>query len=87
MLCNHLYVMLFFCYIALVVKNKIGNINAVCEVFIISETHDAYTFIVESLFKMSISRRKETFYVFFSDEFLTRSILDSINMNNVLTFL
>ena len=79
--------MLLFCSIVLVVKNKIGNINDVCEDFVISETHDAYIFIVESLFKMSISRRKETFYVFFSDEFLTRSILDSINMNNVLTFL
>ena len=39
-----------FCYIAPVVLNKIGRINVVCEAFVITESYDAYTFILESLF-------------------------------------
>ena len=39
-----------FCYIVPVVLNKIGKINVVCEEFVITETHDVYTFILESLF-------------------------------------
>ena len=35
---------------------KKWKINVVCEVFLISETHDVYSFILESLFKISTSR-------------------------------
>ena len=45
-----------FCYITLVILNKIGWINVVCQGLVITETHDVYTFILESLFQMSISR-------------------------------
>ena len=40
------------CYIAPVIKNEVGKINVVCEGFVISETHDTYTFVVDLLFKM-----------------------------------
>ena len=39
-----------FCYIAPVVLHKIGRINVVCEGFVITESYDAYTFILEPLF-------------------------------------
>ena len=39
-----------FCYIVPVVSNKIGKINVLCEESVITETHDVYTFILESLF-------------------------------------
>ena len=48
-----------FCYIAPVVLNEIGRINIVCEGFVITENHDIYIFILESLFQMSSSRSKE----------------------------
>ena len=45
-----------FSYMAPVVLNEIGRINVVCEGFVITENHDAYTFILESLFQMSPTR-------------------------------
>ena len=48
----------FFCHIAPVVLNEVGKSNVVCEGFVISETHDAYCFILNSLFKMC-PRRKD----------------------------
>ena len=39
-------------YIAPVIKNEVGKINIVCEGFVISETHDACTFVYDLLFKM-----------------------------------
>ena len=41
-----------FCFIAPVIKNEVGKINVVCEGFVISETHDTYTFVLDSLFNM-----------------------------------
>lgn len=41
-----------FCYTSPVLENKIGNINAVYEGFVISKTHDVYILILESLYKM-----------------------------------
>ena len=46
------------CYIAPVIKNEIKNINIVCEDFVITETHDNYTFILELLFKISSCCKK-----------------------------
>ena len=40
------------CYIDPGVLNEVGKINVVCEGFVISETHDVYCFILNSLFKM-----------------------------------
>ena len=37
------------CYIDPVVLNGIGNINVICEGFVITETHDVYTLILESI--------------------------------------
>ena len=48
-----------FYYIAPVIKNEIDKINVLCEWFVYSETHDAYTFLLESLFKMWSHRRKK----------------------------
>ena len=40
------------CYhIAPVIKNEVGKINVVYEEFVISETHYAYSFVLDSLFK------------------------------------
>ena len=50
-----------FCYIAPVIKNEVGKIHVVCEGFAISETHDAYTFFLDSLFKMCPLRNKKQF--------------------------
>ena len=75
-----------FCYIAPVVLNKIGRINVVFEGFVITENHDAYTFILESLFQMSSKRSKENVHAIFADEFMTQNILDSIGMNKTRIF-
>ena len=42
-----------------VVLNEIGLINIVCEKVVIPENHDACTFILESLFKVTTSRNKK----------------------------
>ena len=34
-----------FCYIALVINNELEKSNVVCKGFVISETHDVYTFV------------------------------------------
>ena len=47
----------FFYYIAPVIKNGIRKINCECEGFIISETHDAYIFVLDSFFKMCPHRK------------------------------
>ena len=47
-ICNAKYL----CYIAPVIKNEVVRINVVCDGFVISETHDDYTFVLDSLFKM-----------------------------------
>ena len=60
-----------FCYIAPVIKNEVGKINIVCEGFFISETHDASTFVLDSLFKMCTHGGGEDFHAVFSDEFMT----------------
>ena len=61
-----------FCYIAPVVLNEIGRINVVCEGFVITKNHDAYTFILESLFQMSSSQSKESVRTIYVDEFMTQ---------------
>ena len=76
-----------FSYIAPVVLNEVGKINVVCEGFVISETHDAYCFILNSLFKMCSRRTKNEVYAIFSDEFMTKSILNSIDMNETHIFM
>ena len=60
-----------FYYIAPVIKNEVGKINIVCEGFFISETHDASTFVLDSLFKMCTHGGGEDFHAVFSDEFMT----------------
>ena len=64
----------------------IGRINVVCEGFVITENHDAYTFILESLFQMSSTRSKENVHAIYVDEFMTQNILDSIGMKNTRIF-
>ena len=48
--------------------------------------HDTYTFILESLFKISTSRTKDMIYAIFLMNSRPKSILDSMNMKNVFTF-
>ena len=67
-------------------KNEIGKINIVYEGFVFLETHDAYTFVLDSLFKMCPLRERNQGYAIFSDEFMTKSILDSIVMNDTFIF-
>ena len=50
----------FFCYIAPVVLNEGGKSNVVCEGFVISETHDAYCFLLNSIFKVRPRRKKSS---------------------------
>ena len=50
-----------FCYTIPVIKNEIGKINAVYEGFIISETHDAYIFVLDLLFMTCPLRNKIRF--------------------------
>ena len=75
-----------FCYIAPCVLNEIGKMNVVYEGFVIYETHDAYCFILSSIFQMCFRREKGEVYATFSDEFMTKSILDSIGMNETHIF-
>ena len=56
-----------FCNIALVIKTEVGKINIVCEESVISETHDAYTFVLDSLFKMCPNMGKYFLAVFSID--------------------
>ena len=74
------------CYIAPVIKNEVGKINIVCKGFVISETHDTYTFVLDSLFKMCPHRGGGGIFMLFSDEFITQSILDSIDMKDTHIF-
>ena len=67
-------------YVDPVVLNELGLINIVCEGFVIIETHDAYTSILESLFQVSTSRNKKNVYAILTDGFMTRKILESIEM-------
>ena len=61
--------------------NEDRKINVVCEGFVISETHDAYCFILNLIFTICLGRGKEV-YVIFSDKFMTNSILGSLGMND-----
>ena len=67
-------------------KNEVGKINVACEGFVISETQDAYTFVLDSLFKMCPLRGVKDFYTVLSDEFMIQSILYSIDMKDIHIF-
>ena len=54
-----------FFYITPVVLNEVGKINVVCEGFVISEIHDAYCLILNSIFKMCSGRGKIKFIQYF----------------------
>ena len=54
-----------FCYIAPIVLNDIGKFNVVYEGFVIFENHDAYSLILNSLFKMCTSREKMKYTLYF----------------------
>ena len=71
-----------FCSIASVMMNEIGKINVMCEGFVILKTHDAYCFILNSLFKMCIGRGGNEVYAIRSHEFMTKSLLESIGMKD-----
>ena len=73
-------------YMAPVVLNESGRVNVVCKGFAITENHDAYTFILESLFQMSSKRSKENVHAIFADKFMTQKILDSIGMKKTRIF-
>ena len=45
-------------------------------------TRDAYIFVLDLLFKIYPLREKNQVYAIFSDEFMTKPILDSIGMND-----
>ena len=62
-------------------------INIVCEGFVIFETHDAYTFVLDSLFNMCPFGNKKQVYATFSDESMIKSLLDSIGMYESFIFL
>ena len=66
--------------------NEIGKSSVVCEVFVITENHDACTFILECLFQMSTVRNKKNVYAIFDDEFMTKKNLDSIRMHSTRIF-
>ena len=52
----------------------------------ISETHDAYTFVLDLLFNMCPLKNKYHVYAIFSDEFMSKAILDSIGIYDTFTF-
>ena len=68
------------------VISEVGKINAVCKGFIIIETYDEYIFILESLFNICPLRDKSNMYTIVSDEFITKSILDSMGMYETSIF-
>ena len=75
-----------FCYIAPDIKNEVGKTNIVCEGFLISKTHDAYKLVLDSFFKMCLLRNKHQVFAIFSNQFMTKSILDSIGMYDTFMF-
>ena len=54
--------------------------DIVFEGFVISEAHDAHTFVLDLLSKMCPLSGEKDVHAVFSDEFMTHSILDSIDM-------
>ena len=75
-----------FCYITPIVKNETGEINIVCEGFVITATRNVYAFILESMFKMCSLRSKYNIYAILSDKFMKKSILASMRMSNIFVF-
>ena len=69
-------------------KKEVGKRNVFFEIFVISETYDAYTFVLDSLFKMCPLRRGGgDVDAVFPDEFMTKSILDYIDIKDTHVFL
>ena len=64
-----------FCYIVPVVLNGVGKIDVVCEAFVISDAHDVYCLILNSLFKICLGMDKSEVYAIFSDKSMTTPIL------------
>ena len=73
-------------YIAPVVLRKIRKIIVICEGFVITETYEAYNFILEPIFKMCSLQSEVNIYAIFFDEFMTKIILDSIGTQNNFIF-
>ena len=73
-----------FCYITSVIKNEIGKIYVVCDSFFrnLMMLIHLFWFIDQNM----PSSRKNQVYTIFSDEFMTKSILDLIYMNDNFIF-
>ena len=75
-----------YCCIVPVVNNEIEKINIVWEGFFITEKYNAYTFILELLFKVCPLRGKNHVCVIFLDEFMTKFILNSMGVYETFIF-
>jgi hypothetical protein len=58
-----------------------SNIFVAAEGFVVcGELHDAYLFLLESLFDMAPGRNREDVYIVFSDMFLSQNVIDQAGM-------
>ena len=68
------------CCFAPVVLNEIGKINAICEGFVITETHGTYTVLDVNV------KEQKSVYAIFADEFMTQKILGCIEIHRTRIF-
>ena len=73
-------------YIGPTVMNDLKKSVVCCESFVLEERHDAYAFVLSSMFDMAPQFPRENLKVIFGDEFLTEKILEDCGLNHTKLF-
>ena len=73
-------------YIGFAVMDDMKRTGVVCESFMLEERHEAYTFIMQSIFMMAPRVSKTDVKVIFGDEFITQDILDQTCLGHASLF-
>jgi len=68
-------------YVGPVVLDGQKKICVVAEGFVCGEIHEAYSFVLKSIFEMAPAKKKEDVGVVFSDSFLNDTVLRSVGMS------
>ena len=73
-------------YIGPTVMNELGKTTVVCESLMLEERHEAYVFVLNSMFEMAPMVDRSDVKVLFGDEFLSNSILEETNLSHARLF-
>jgi hypothetical protein len=68
-------------YIGPVGVDNENKVVGFCEALVLEESHEAYKFVMDSLFEMELHRPRESLILVFGDLFITQNLLDELKLS------